>query len=154
MGTPGTVNVYQRVRRLSNMGVLKLSGPTLNVLMELDGKRTTAEISRHLGMQPFDVEQAVSELVQTGIAESIKKEEPIVPPPVFTKIRELLLKAMGPMGEYLLDDCIEELQESKERFPVCQLPELGESLAREIKRPEASLGFRQEVIKLIKAMPK
>jgi hypothetical protein len=153
MGAHVTSNVYQRVR-LASTGVLKVSGPALNVLMELDGRRTNADISHHLGVQPSEVDQAVAELVQTGAAEPVNKADPTVPQAVFAKIRDILIKAMGPMAEYLLDDCIEEMGESRSDFPVCQLPELAQRLAKEIKRPEASLAFKKQMIELLKYLPR
>jgi hypothetical protein len=37
---------------------------------------------------------------------------------------------------------------------VCQLPELAQRLAKEIKRPEASLAFKKQMIELLKYLPR
>jgi len=131
---------------------LQLTGAALNLLIEIDGKESLDQIASRSGLSPAEVEAAVGSLLEQGLIEPVQTADPIVPAAAFSRIQACIIKAVGPVGEFLLDEKIEDLGHSIEKFPIHLLPELVEIIAREIQRPDNSLAFKRQMIELIKTL--
>jgi hypothetical protein len=144
-------NVFQRLR-CAGADDLKLSGTAVNILLEVDGKSNLDKIATRSGIPLAKVQAAVATLMNQGLIEPVQTAEPMVPVDTFSKIQTYIVKAMGPVGEYLLEEKIEDLGHSIEKFPLHLLPELVENIGQEIRRPDISLSFKRQMIELIQAL--
>jgi hypothetical protein len=131
---------------------LKLSGIALNILLDLEGESSLDQIARHSGLTFAEAQAALGMLVKQGLVEAIQPAEPTVPVETFSRIQASIVKALGPVGEFLLDEKMEELGHSIKGFPIHRLPALVEGIAQEIRRPEISLSFKRQMIELIKTL--
>lgn len=143
--------IYRRVSCSGKNG-LKLTGTALNILLEIDGKADLNQIATRYKLAGTDVQAAITNLLEQGLIEPVRIADPIVPPGAFAKIQAGIVKAVGPVGEFLLDEKVEDLGHSIEKFPIHLLPELVETIAREIQRPDNSLAFKRQMIELIKTL--
>jgi hypothetical protein len=143
--------LFRRVR-CSRGNDLKLSGIALNILLELEGESSLDQIALRSGLAQADAQKALAALVQQGLAEAIEPAEPVVPAEMISRIQSSVNKALGPVGEVLLDEKIEDLGHSIDEFPIHLLPELVEDIAQEIRRPEVSLAFKRQMIEVIRAL--
>lgn len=131
---------------------LKLTGTALNILLEIDGKSNLDQIALRAGLTFPEVQAAVKMLMEQRLIEPVQPPEPMVPAAAFSRIQASIVKAVGPVGDYLLDEKVEDLGHSIEKFPLHLLPELVETIAHDIQRPDISLGFKREMIELIKTL--
>jgi hypothetical protein len=143
--------VFQRLRRAGG-GDLKLSSTALDILLEMDGKSNLVQIAEKSGQPITEVQSAVTLLLTQGLIEPVETSEPTVPAAALQRIRVAIVKAIGPVGEFMLEEKAEEMGHTVEGFPLLMLPELVENIAQEIRRPEASLAFKQQMIELIKTL--
>ncbi|MBI5580341.1 MAG: hypothetical protein HY895_14405 [Deltaproteobacteria bacterium] len=144
-------HVFQRLR-CSGADDLKLSGTAVNILLEVDGKTNLDKIAVRTGMPLAKVQAAVTTLMEQGLIEQIQTAEPMVPVDTFSKIQAFIVKAIGPVGEYLLEEKTEDMGHSIAKFPLHLLPELVENIAQEIRRPDISLSFKRQMIELIQTL--
>lgn len=143
--------IFRRLQCSGRNG-LKLTGTALNVLLELDGKSSLDHVALRSGLAFADIQAAVAILLQQGLIEPVQPVVPMVPAAAISKIQACIIKAVGPVGEFLLDEKMEDLGHSAEKFPLQRLPELVETIAREIQRPDVSLAFKRQMIELIKIL--
>jgi|APFre7841882724_1041349.scaffolds.fasta_scaffold87669_2 DNA-binding Lrp family transcriptional regulator len=143
--------IYRRVSCSGKNG-LKLTGTALNMLLEIDGKVDLNQIAARSGLAAAEVQAAIANLLEQGLVEPVQIADPIVPAAAFSKIQACIVKAVGPVGDFLLDEKVEDLGHSIEKFPIHLLPELVETIAREIQRPDNSLAFKRQMIELIKTL--
>jgi hypothetical protein len=143
--------VFRRLR-CSGGDDLKLSGTAVNILLEVDGKSNLDQIAVRSGMPFAEVQAAVATLMKQGLIEPVQTAEPVVPVDIFSRIQTFIVKAVGPVGEYLLEEKIEDLGQSIEKFPLHLLPELVEHIAQEIRRPDIALSFKRQMIELIQTL--
>ncbi len=147
MGQPlADDSVYRRTTNFSESDVKLLSGASLRVLLEIDGKRTLEEIGRRLGMQLDEVAKAVKELEKQ---ELVALFEPRVPLELLQRIQGLMIKILGPLGEFVLIEKIEAMGHAAEDFPLRLFPALTDDLCAEIKNPEMAQAFRRRVSELL-----
>ncbi|MEJ5359404.1 MAG: helix-turn-helix domain-containing protein [Desulfobacterales bacterium] len=150
MGQPlADDSVYRRTTNFSESDVKLLSGAALRVLLEIDGKRTLAEIGRRLGMQLDEVAKAIKELEKQELAALF---EPQVPLELLRRIQGLMVKILGPLGEFVLIEKIEAMGHAVEDFPVRLFPALTDDLCSEIKNPETAHAFRRRMAELMQAL--
>lgn len=143
--------IFRRGQCSGRVG-LKLTGTALNILLEIDGKSNLDQIALRAGLTLPEVQAAVKTLMGQRLIEPVQPSEPMVPAAAFSRIQASIVKAVGPVGDYLLDEKVEDLGHSIEKFPLHLLPELIETIAQDIQRPDISLGFKREMIELIKTL--
>ncbi|MDY0132542.1 MAG: hypothetical protein RBR53_07725 [Desulforegulaceae bacterium] len=60
------------------------------------------------------------------------------------------LEAVGPIANFILDDTINEMGETKENFTLKRIPELINILSREIPRKDKKIKFQKAMIEKLK----
>jgi hypothetical protein len=68
----------------------------------------------------------------------------------FKKLEEVLVKIIGPVAEYVINDVLWELNEIREKFLIDTIPLLIESISREILDDKKRVHFQKEMLDLIK----
>ena len=141
--------IFQRTMKFDDNEVKLLSGNSLKVLFEADGKRSLAQIAQRLNLPLEEVGKAAAELEKQELFEIY---DPLVPGDTLSRIQKLIVKALGPLGDRLLIEKIEMMGYSAERCPLRLLPHLADEIALEIRRPEVSTAFRKQVNELVNAL--
>ncbi len=68
----------------------------------------------------------------------------------FKKLEEVLVKIIGPVAVYVINDVLWELNEIRDKFLIDKIPLLIESISREILDDKKRVHFQKEMLDLIK----
>jgi hypothetical protein len=134
---------------------LDLKSTEWAVLTQIDGEKTVQSIIRSLafsedeGLQVF-YNLFINNLV--GIKDTRKKEQEAVSPSFFKALEETLIKIIGPVAGYIIDDVLWEMDEKRDKFPKENVPVLTESISQEISDDEKRVRFQQEMLEIIKKL--
>lgn len=140
--------IFQRVIR-EDIGQVSLDTQTLNFFVEVDGRKTAAEIAEKIGVNQ-DKSRAVAEkLLRLKLIEPLQPSEKVVDGEFIDYLQRQLSMAIGPIAGVILEDTLADLGHSSDALPVHQAAELVELLAREIQRDEQRIEFKQRLVKMI-----
>ncbi|MBW2094252.1 MAG: hypothetical protein JRI80_05140 [Deltaproteobacteria bacterium] len=143
--------IFKRVLR-KDLGEFSLDSKMLSILMELDGKRNVATLARALGMDMIEIKEAVERLLKLKIIERVREQVSVLPPEFFDYLNAQLSLALGPISGILIEDTVADLGKRVSGFPVQMVAELVDLLARQIRRKEKGITFRQNMVKKMKEM--
>lgn len=102
----------------------------------------------------LDVAKAFCKLYQASLIEMMGEagagdQKTGIDPAIFQRVEKELAKIIGPLAPIVLDDHIANLKESQDAFPKEKLPELIESLSREITDPKKLIEFQKNMLDII-----
>jgi predicted transcriptional regulator len=143
--------VFKRIVT-KDLGKLSLDGQMLSILMELDGEKDMAAISGKLGMTMETVKKSLNSLLKLGIIELSQQRIANVGKEFFQFLNQQFSLAVGPIARILIEDAVQDLGQTINRFPVNVIAELVDLLARQIRREEKGVMFRQNMLKKIKEL--
>jgi hypothetical protein len=132
------------------LGLLSLGGQILTVLMALDGKKTLGQVSQKVGISTADTRQAISKLMNMRLVESIERAVCIVDQDFMDFLISMMSWAVGPVGEIIVEDGLEELGFTENNFPSNRTVDLVNFLSREIPREEKRLKFKLAMLRKIR----
>jgi len=141
--------IFTRTTNFDDNEVKLLSGTSLRVLLEASGKRSLEQIAQHLNLPLEEVLNAATELENQNLLELY---EPLVSEDILSRIQALIVKALGPLGQWLLIEKIEMMGFSVERCPLRLLPRLTDEISPEIRRHEVSTAFKKQMNELINTL--
>lgn len=102
---------------------------------QMDGKRTVAEIMSHTGTSLDEVAHAL-EQVESWVSRAMKREQ-VVTEPVIDAVSQCLMSVVGPMGEFMVDDALEDVGKN------ATLSQLLANLANQIEEQHLHAFVRQ-----------
>jgi len=142
--------VFRRVVQ-SNMGDVSLDSRMLEVLMELDGRKNLASISKKTGMSAGNLREAVSKLLKLNLIEKVVEGTGTFLDNDFVNyLNEQLALAIGPVAEVIIEDAVSDLGYKMSQIPSHKIAELIDLLSREIQREEIKESFKLNMVKRIK----
>ena len=141
--------VFKPVVR-DDLGNFSLDGHMLSVLMALNGKRTLGQVAQQAGLNMATMRDATSKLVGLKLIESVERVESVLDQEFISFLISELSIAIGPLGEVIVEDGLEDLGFSAKNFPAHRAAELINLLAQEIQRDEKRTEFKQNMVKKIR----
>ena len=141
--------VFKPVVR-DDLGNFSLDGHMLSLLMALDGKRTLGQIAQQAGLNMATMREATSKLFQLKLIESVESAGSFLDQDFISFLISELSIAIGPLGEVIVEDGLEDLGFTKTTFPKHRAAELVNLLAQEIQRDEKRTEFKQNMVKKIR----
>jgi hypothetical protein len=141
--------VFKPVIR-GELGQLTLGGQMLSVLMALDGKKTVGQVSQKVGISSADIRQAITKLINLRLVESIERAVSIVDQEFIDFLIARMSVAIGPLGEIIVEDGLEELGFNENNFPSLRTVELVNFLSQEIPREDKRVEFKQAMLRKIR----
>ncbi len=141
--------VFKRVQR-DDMGEFSMDSQMLATLIELDGEKTVAEVARNLGVKLDRLKPIIFRLLDLNLIESVEEENGYTGTAFFKDLYTELSLAVGPIAEILIEDAVIDLGQSLDSFSMEHAPELVDMLARQIKKEEKRMYFRQVMVQKIK----
>jgi hypothetical protein len=141
--------VFKPVIR-GELGNLSLDGQMLSVLMALDGKKTLGQVAQTSGINLADIRQVITKLLNLRLVESIERAVSIVDQEFIDFLISRMSIAIGPLGEIIVEDGLEELGFNKNNFPSLRTAELVNFLSQEIQREDKRIEFKQAMLKKIR----
>jgi len=143
--------IFRRIVR-KELGEFSLDSRMLSILMELDGKRNVGAIAQSLGIDMAEIKGALEKLLHLQIVERVREQVSVLPPEFFDYLNAQLSLAVGPISGILIEDTAADLGKRISSFPVPLVAELVDLLARQIRRKEKGITFRQIMVKKMKEM--
>ena len=133
-----------------DLGNFSLDGHMLSVLMALNGKRTLGQVAQQAGLNMATMRDATSKLVDLKLIESVKSVGSVLDQDFMSFLISELSIAIGPLGEVIVEDGLEDLGFTTDNFPTHRAAELINLLAQEIQRDEKRSEFKQNMVKKIR----
>ena len=141
--------VFKPVVR-DDLGNFSLDGHMLNVLMALDGKSTIGKVAQQSGLNMATMRAATKKLVELKLIERVEGSGSVLDHDFISFLISELSLAIGPLGEVIVEDGVEDLGYKKSNFPTHRAAELVNLLAQEIQRDEKRTEFKQRMVKKIR----
>ena len=136
----------------ADLGEVSLDSQMLQVLMELDGKKTIGQIAQSLNMSVKSLRTILTKLYQLHLCETVKDSIPALDRSFFNYLSAELSRAMGPIADVVIEDEISDMGENQARFPVHRAAELVDLLSRQILREERKVAFQQAMVKKLRTL--
>jgi hypothetical protein len=130
-----------------------LSSAEWQVITQVDGKKSLRNIidilklEENKGLELF-YKLHQKDLIQIEI--EAKTAEEIAGDKFFDKLEEVLVKIIGPVAVYVINDVLWELNETREKYLKDKIPLLIESISGEILDDNKRMQFQKEMLILIK----
>jgi hypothetical protein len=123
------------------------------IITQIDGRKTIQEIIDNLSLTEEESLPLFYNLLQHQLIEikDLKKSElEYASGEFFKNLEGILVKVIGPVASYIIDDVLWELNENRDKFLKEKIPLLIESISQEIKDEDKRFEFQQEMLGVIK----
>ena len=141
--------VFGRVLR-DDLGEFSLDGHMLQVLMELDGKKSLATIAKKMGLNMGAMRGTILKLLQLKLVEPLEDAVSVVDKDFLDFLNAQLALSVGPIAEIIIEDTVNDLGHSMSKFPSHRAAELVDLLSREIQREEKRGIFKKNMVNKIR----
>lgn len=134
-------------------GEVSLNSMEWAIITQIDGERTIDEIARKLTFSLPEALQIFNALLDKGLIEISKVKEieiKAVSPKFFNQLEKILIKFIGPVAIYVINDSLMELDAERSKFPKTMAPELIELLSEEISDETKKIEFQKQMLTLLK----
>lgn len=128
-------------------GELSLDKEMLDVIRELDGKRTIGTVAKNIGLELDKLKEIIAKLLTHGIIALVNESMPMMKEDFFIYLTDQLSMATGPMAEVLIDEVVASLGYNPSNFPKHRVQELIDLLTSKIFREEKKVAFKQNLYK-------
>ncbi len=132
---------------------IQLKSSEWAIITQVDGNKTVQKISDNLGLTEEESLQLFYGLFRKqliNIKEIQSPEKIFASSEFFVDLESTLVKTIGPVANYLINDVLWELNEKRDRFLKDRIPLLIESISHEINDEQKSVLFQQEMLTKIK----
>ncbi len=130
-------------------GDVSLDTAMIRLLMAIDEQKSLAQVAAELRMDFATMKDAVSRLLQMGLLEPLGKDSAYLETSFFDALKVQVIKVVGPIGEFLLEDALADMGLEKKRVPVSQAAVLVNLLADEIPEKSRRIQFQKVMLGLI-----
>ncbi len=137
--------VFKPILR-GEVGQLSLDGQMLSVLMALDGRMTLEQVARKVGISLADIRPVITKLTNLRLVETVERAVSIIDQDFIDFLIAKMSIAIGPLGEIIVEDGLEELGFNKNNFPSLRTAELINFLSQEIQREDKRIAFKQAML--------
>jgi hypothetical protein len=107
-------------------------------------------VSQKIGISRVEIRQAITKLINMRLVESIERAVCIVDQEFMNFLISMMSWAVGPLGEIIVENGLEELGFNENNFPSQRTVDLINFLSQEIPREEKRIQFKQAMLRKIK----
>jgi hypothetical protein len=143
--------VFRRVTR-RDPGEFSLDGQMLNVLVELDGRKNIAVVSKKTGLPLTTLKDIISRLLEVKLIEPVDDGIELLDRGFFDYFNVQLSLATGPIAEILIEDAVSDLGFNSSSFPSHHAAELVDMLARQVRREKKRTSFQRAMVLKIREL--
>ncbi len=135
-----------------DLGEFSIDSRMLQVLMQLDGKKSLGSVASSLNIELATMKTAIAKLAELGLVEKPGTTVHAISKEFIDYMIAQLANAMGPIAEVIFEEEIEEFGGDPARIPKNYAAELITRLAKEIPRKEKRLEFQQAMVARLKTI--
>jgi hypothetical protein len=149
---PGDITkmVFRQVVK-NHVKTISIDSRLLGVFLQLDGNRNVGIVAQKTGLNLGAMREAISDLLEMEIIEQVGHIETNVDKEFLNYLNNQFSKAVGPIADVLIEEEIADMGYQLSNFPIAQVPELVDLLAREIRRDEKKSVFKLNMVSKMKA---
>ena len=137
--------VYRHVIK-EDLKTIAMDGRLLQLFLDLDGKKSLAQVARKTGMNMTDMREMIARLIELELVEIVPRSFAVVEKDFVEFLQAELARAIGPIAGVLIEDEMAAMGHSLDRFPAARAGELTEALSREIQREEKKVIFNNNML--------
>ena len=97
-----------------------------------------------------DIRQVITKLINLRLVESVERAVSIVDIEFIDFLISRMSVAIGPLGEIIVEDGLEEMGFNENNFPSLRTAELVNFLSQEIPREDKRIEFKQAMLRKIR----
>ncbi len=147
---PGQPKKYFRKVNRMDSEEISLDADMIRLLIAIDENKDMAKIANEVRMDVTTLNATLVKLLKLKLIEPVKKAVPFLHKKFLQALKVNLLKAIGPMAEFLIEDVAANMKFPVSKIPIDQAAELISNLAVEIPDEEIRIQFEKSMIELIK----
>jgi molybdenum-dependent DNA-binding transcriptional regulator ModE len=149
INSPDLPNMYFRKNIRKDLGEISMDAGMVQLLMAIDEHKPMAQVARDVGMNMATLRQTLGKLLNLGLIEAVSGGGPRLDQAFLGTLRNAIINAVGPIGEFLVEDVAAEMGLAADAIPISRAPDLIVNLAREIPNEALRLEFERSMIKVI-----
>lgn len=149
INSPDLPNMYFKKSINQDLGEVSMDAGMVRLLMAIDENKPMSQVASEAGMNMATLRQTLGKLLDIGLIEPAASGGPVLDAQFLGQLRTHIIGAVGPIGEFLVEDISAEMGLDINTIPISRAPELIVNLAREIPDEERRLEFERSMIRLI-----
>ena len=126
-----------------------LDAEMIRLLMAIDENKNISQVARVAEMNLSRVRDILGKLLKLKLVVQVAKEIIYIDRSFITFLKTKLSEAVGPMGEILIEDILDEMGLQVDKIPVDAAPDFVRNIAREIPQEENRTLFENVVFSRI-----
>ncbi|MDY0359987.1 MAG: hypothetical protein RBR08_00885 [Desulforegulaceae bacterium] len=155
-------------KKFSDVNKFSCSGKDLELILAVKGAKDQKKLMEYLKKLDDSVSAVINleylNLIEVtkkkkNFHDSVKENKPLAAEKRQIDSREILfyvesklLEAVGPIGNVIFEDCVDDMGEKKKTFPLKRIPELINILSKEIPRDDKRKEFQMSMILKLKEL--
>lgn len=132
-----------------NMEEITLDAEMIRLLMAIDENKNISQVARAAEMNLSQVRDVLAKLLKLELVVPVKKDVTYLEQSFINLLKTKLTESVGPMGEILIEDILDEMGLQIDRIPVNAAPDFVRNIAREIPQEENRTLFEDVILSRI-----
>ena len=132
-----------------NMEEITLDAEMIRLLMVIDENKNISQVAREAEMNLAQVRDVLVKLLKLELVVPVKKDITYLEQSFIKFLKTKLSESVGPMGQILLEDILDEMGLQIDRIPVNAARDFVRNIAREIPQEENRTLFETAVFSRI-----
>lgn len=128
---------------------ITLDAEMIRLLMAIDENKNISQVARTAELNLSQVRNILGKLLKLELVVPVTKEITYLEQSFIKFLKTKLSEAIGPMGEILIEDILDEMGLQIDRIPVDAAPDFARNIAREIPQVENRTLFEKAVFSRI-----
>jgi len=131
------------------MEEITLDAEMIRLLMAIDENKNISQVARAAEMNLSQVRDVLAKLLKQKLVVPVKKDVTYLEQSFINFLKTKLSESIGPMGEILIEDILDEMGLQIDRIPVNAAPDFVRNIAREIPQEENRTLFEDVILSRI-----
>jgi len=149
LNSPDLPQRYFKKTIRKNMEEITLDAEMIHLLMAIDENKNISQVARAAEMNLSQVRDVLIKLLKLELIVPVKKVVTYLEQSFIIFLKTKLSEFVGPMGEILIEDILDEMGLKIDRIPVNAAPDFVRNIAGEIPQEENRTLFEAAVFSRI-----
>ena len=149
LDTPDLPQRYFKKTIRNDIEKVTMDAEMIRLLMAIDENKNISQVARAAEMNLSRVRDILGKLLKLELVVQVTKEIIYIDRSFIIFLKTKLSEAVGPMGEILIEDILDEMGLQIDRIPVDAAPDFVRNIAREIPKEENRILFEDVVFSQI-----
>lgn len=149
LDSPDLSQIYFKKTIRKNMEEITLDAEMIRLLIAIDENKNISQVARAAEMNLSQVRDVLTKLLKLELVVPVKKDVTYLEQSFINFLKTKLSESVGPMGEILIEDILDEMGLQIDRIPVNAAPDFVRNIAREIPQEENRTLFEDVILSRI-----